>query len=475
MKSPYEKMAQRLAVSSPKTSKLQTLILNLRGKPFYCASPSPAAYCCIWHTFPPIRPQDDQPSELHPFQQEIIADLEKFRKYASVKCRGAGLSELAIMYGLFLTLSKHASGNIYFITGIGYTLSRDLARRVREKFARHDVYFDDDNNTTLSFPSLGIRWEYFGSDSKSWRGRTRCIYLVCDELIGFDENSTSMASIDTYTVKHPSAIVWLITTPSYNVNGFAYKLFNEPDDSKVLYKRSYINYEKCLDTMLDRVAMKLLSETSPTFPVEYNLRWGYSQTGACFSPESIEAAITKPKYMFNPHADKILGIDLGFGSSATSYCIIQLSDGLVQVLHSTQLEKADINYAIIYALDLMRKYNPHHTYCDAAAPSFIRALKRAINEDEQFEQCIAMYRKMKVPYENNMIVVPVAFNAHHKDMLAFTKMCMDKELVSIDESICSKLVSELRLVTEKNGVVDKTINNLDEFDSFRLALFGVKL
>jgi hypothetical protein len=69
----------------------------------------------------------------------------------------------------------------------------------------------------------------------------------------------------------------------------------------------------------------------------------------------------------------------------------------------------------------------------------------------------------------------VPFSTKHKDMLGFCKLALDKGLVAIDESINPKLVQELRLVTEKDGKVQKDLHNLDIFDSWRLGMYGVKM
>jgi hypothetical protein len=105
-----------------------------------------------------------------------------------------------------------------------------------------------------------------------------------------------------------------------------------------------------------------------------------------------------------------------------------------------------------------------------------RALKGEIPREEvDFEVAIERYNKMNVPFENNMKVIPVPFSSKPKDMLAFVKLALDKSLIAIDESNNAQLIKELRLVTEKDGKVSKEKDNLDIFDSFRLALFGVKM
>jgi hypothetical protein len=96
-----------------------------------------------------------------------------------------------------------------------------------------------------------------------------------DRVISFicDDSENWRATIDTFTIKNKRAICFLITTPGYKLDSLAYKLFREPDN-KCLYKRIYINYEKCLDTMLDRKSIELMKSSSPSFANEYDLKWG---------------------------------------------------------------------------------------------------------------------------------------------------------------------------------------------------------
>jgi hypothetical protein len=49
-------------------------------------------------------------------------------------------------------------------------------------------------------------------------------------------------------------------------------------------------------------------------------------------------------------------------------------------------------------------------------PSFIRALKMAIGDREDYENQIAYYKKMKWNCHNHMIVIPVSFNRAQGDV-----------------------------------------------------------
>jgi hypothetical protein len=451
---------------------LTRLLARLKGKPFYCSNIlQKVDYCCLWHTFPPKK-ADGSFSELYPFQALLVRDLQVHKRIALLKARNLGATQIALAYGLYLTLCEQLEGNYMFLTGVGYTLSRTLARRAKAMLATRDIYFDD-NSTTLTFPNC--RWSFYGSDSKQYLGQSEVTYLVADEISSFDPYSDWKSSIDTFAIKNAGATIWLITTPSAKVGSQAHRVFTE-EDSKSLYHRVYLSYREALGTMLQPDQIELLQRTSESFPMMFDLKWGYSFEGSCFNSTSINNAITKGKYEHNPSTDKILGIDIGYGSSATAYTILQINDGLVQVLHTSEMVRPDFNNTITQAMSLIREYDPHHVYVDASAPSFIRALKSELPREEvEYEQAIERYNKMGVPFENNMKVIPVPFSTKHKDMLGFCKLALDKGLVAIDESINPKLVQELRLVTEKDGKVQKDLHNLDIFDSWRLGMYGVKM
>src|SRR5438128_540182 len=106
---------------------LKQLMERCHNKPFYCNQhPSNVADCCTWHNILPPEGMNGLPSPLHPFQQNIIAELEKTHRLAVVKARNLGLTALALRYALHLTLSKQLAGNYLFVTGVGYILSSTL-------------------------------------------------------------------------------------------------------------------------------------------------------------------------------------------------------------------------------------------------------------------------------------------------------------------------------------------------------------
>ena len=79
--------------------------------------------------------------------------------------------------------------------------------------------------------------------------------------------------------------------------------------------------------------------------------------------------------------------------------------------------------------DLLHKYGRtiNKIYVDGANPSFIKALKLQMGEDEDYDEIIKECKAKKRDYEMDMDVVPVNFSMEHKSMLGNVKMLMERD------------------------------------------------
>ncbi len=69
-----------------------------------------------------------------------------------------------------------------------------------------------------------------------------------------------------------------------------------------------------------------------------------------------------------------------------------------------------------------------------------------------------------------MDVILVHFSTEHKDMLAHSKIKLEKELVAINPRF-DKLITALRTAVDNEGTLDKEATSYDDiFDAYRLAL-----
>ena len=186
----------------------------------------------------------------------------------------------------------------------------------------------------------------------------------------------------------------------------------------------------------------------------------------------------------NAYTSKSVGLDPGFGSSNFGVCITELRDGQVHVLHAEEYHRPDFNSMITTTVRLLEEYDitfegRSRIFVDGANPSFISALKDRVNEDPEYDKAIAFY-KHNYPsvydlefLEQNMFVIPVAFNKEHKHMLAHCKEMLEYQngMIAINPKH-TKLVTALRTAVENGeGSLDKEATSHDDlFDAFRMSM-----
>jgi hypothetical protein len=219
------------------------------------------------------------------------------------------------------------------------------------------------------------------------------------------------------------------------------------------------------------------AKASPSFPREYELQY-LGRIGNVFHASDIEEAIRKGLY-YNPMASnpdtlKCLGLDPAFGSSNFAFVLTQQRNQQIEVLYAYEEEKPNLAEMVDRTLSLMDKYdNINKVYVDAANPEVIRALKRELNEREDYENHMAELKRQHVSNIGAwMKVMPVSFNSKHKELLAHAKILMEKKLVAINESHFADLITSIRTAKEEDGSLVKSETAYDDlFDAFRLSMW----
>jgi hypothetical protein len=146
--------------------------------------------------------------------------------------------------------------------------------------------------------------------------------------------------------------------------------------------------------------------------------------------------------------------------------------------------RPDFNGMIQTTRDLLLKYditfdNRCRIFVDGANPSFIRALKTRVSEEDNYEHFIA---HLKTCYGSdfglqsliyNMFVIPIHFSKEHRNMLAYAKKLLEygSGVVTINPKH-TKLITALRTAVEKGeGTLDKEVTSHDEvLDAIRMSL-----
>lgn len=117
----------------------------------------------------------------------------------------------------------------------------------------------------------------------------------------------------------------------------------------------------------------------------------------------------------NSYTQKSIGLDPGFGTSASGVRIAELRDGLVNVLHAEEYPKPQSDDMIRTTVKLIDEHdirfeNGCRVFVDGVNPSFIRALKDRVDEGIEYEQINYDLRFL----QQNMLVIPVPFSKYHK-------------------------------------------------------------
>jgi hypothetical protein len=154
--------------------------------------------------------------------------------------------------------------------------------------------------------------------------------------------------------------------------------------------------------------------------------------------------------------------------------ITQRADNQIQIMQTEEYQRPDFNQMLSVVWDsfLGRFGKINKIYIDGPNPSFIRALKIQIGEDEEYEEIIKEAKSRKRNYEFSMDVVPVSFSTEHKSMLGNCKMFLERdgEYIAINPKF-DKLITSLRTAVENDGMLDKEATSYDDiFDAFRLAM-----
>jgi hypothetical protein len=180
---------------------------------------------------------------------------------------------------------------------------------------------------------------------------------------------------------------------------------------------------------------------------------------------------------------KAMGVDAGFGSSKFGIVITQFVPEnrhknivpTLQVLYAEEFERPDFNDMVNLVLKLKDSYTVDKIFIDSSNPEVIKAIKTGLNERPDYDRQIANL-KLRHPKHLNlatfMDVMPISFAADGRDMLGYTKRCLDSGWLAIHPNF-HKLLISLRTATATDGLLHKgggqTAHN-DVFDALRLSL-----
>jgi hypothetical protein len=446
--------------------------------------------CCFNHIVGlPIKNGEEYP--IFDYEKLIFDAIEDNQNIWIKKARGIGVTTFLIRYLAWKVLYSEEldDKSIFIISGTREEFANYVKKKMEDLFLKR-------------FPTLVLESKYTELwIKKTWikviptrnikdvRGYMDAAYLFIDEADHGDKQFQQELepAIMAYEEKSKGKTI-MVSTP--NAPGGLFERIERDKDSK--YTKLFLDYSYGLRTIYDPayIARKKLE---PDFPREYDLAY-LGIIGNTFHVKDIERAVQLGTYDPNRvivGAEKILGLDPGWGSSAFGVVLVQVADGQIQVLLADEYERPRYEDMISTIMDIVRGLNRRNIdkedlgnckiYVDAANPEFISTLKREVGETTRWdfiEEKILYCKKHNLDLARYMTVVPVPFNQEGKNMIMHTKELLefDTLLIAINPKF-DKLITSLRTaISSDDGKLDKEQTSYHNvLDAFRLALKGIKL
>ena len=181
----------------------------------------------------------------------------------------------------------------------------------------------------------------------------------------------------------------MVSTP--NAPDGLFEHIEREDEETCLYKRLLLDYTYGLGKIYTQEEIDK-ARASPSFERDkFKVPWAYRK---CLSYQGYQGAIQKgtgysTDHQINHFSQKSMGIDPAFGSSAFGIVITQRVDNQIQIMHAEEYQRPDFNEMLDIVWGLMKRFvKIHKIYIDGSNPSFIRALKIRMGEDEEYEEVI---------------------------------------------------------------------------------------
>ena len=281
-----------------------------------------------------------------------------------LKSTGLGISEfmLRLMAWLAVRNDDYKNSQMVIITGPNLDLSIKLMKRLKAIFEPKLGIIFQNKETVLELN--GCTLESFPSNHlDSFRSLTNPKFILLDESDMFrkSEQEDIRHVSERYIGKSDPFLV-MISTPG-SLGGLMESIKKEPEET-CIYKRLYLDYHYGLNGIHSTEEIEK-AKKSPSFEREYCLKFS-GRIGNLLSQRIVDHSITLGEQLkhipMNPYAIHSLGIDPGFGSSATALVLTEhlQEHDTVRVLYAEQLggdgTHSDPQMIIDKICDIHRQY-----------------------------------------------------------------------------------------------------------------------
>ena len=445
--------------------------------------------CCFWHWVGgATRTLEDGSTIIMPnlpYQRMFLGLLRERKKIIVRKARGIGVSTWLLYWIFYMALTQWKPGDrACIITGNALRLSEDLISRLKGLAQKYfpEVFTELQNQSSTIAVINGVIIEGMPMRFVSLRGYDRVRCVISDENDWYPISQQRQLRMTVEPLEHKpnsNSHIILVSTPA---SAFGVMREIESDQNSGYYSL-VLTYHYGLEGPIPIFSKDKLEEARKRNPIDFAREFECQYINAAnnvFSNESIDRAVMLGrKYdpvVINKEAQHALGVDPGFGSSATGFTLLEYSDGIIKVVFSEEYSRESFNGMVQKVFDLRRLAgNLSNVYIDMANVEFIEAIKQDFREDSNWQRIhekLAYCRKNKTRPENFMKVIPVSFGLEGATMLSHCKNLLENDdaLIAINPK-WNKLIDALRSCKAQDYKVDKQ-NMLysDAFDSFRLAM-----
>lgn len=421
--------------------------------------------CCFNHIIG-LPKKDGDEKKIFDYEMDLVNVLNANKSVWIKKSRGLGITELILRYMAWLCVYDETYQNtrMHIITGPRVNLAEELIDRLHNLFLNSKLEINCKqagpiiyvNNVTIeAFPS---------HTSFSMRGFTDVKFIFADESAFFPPGQQEEVkhTIEGYRIKTDPHIV-IVSTP--NKPGDYFESIDKDQNS--IFKKVYLPYTVGLDKIYDPIEIEK-EKSKSYFKREYEGFYSFG-TGNIFLQEKLEIAeqlgikYRERNTPYTTGAQTALGVDSGFGSSATAFTVIQLVDNIIHVVYSKKFDNSSTEKMVYHTVDLIHKYDlmneSNRVFFDASAPGFIRSCKYQVGEDAEYERIIDKARLDGRADQLHlyMNLVPIPFSTKGKPMLENVKKFVDLGKLAIDPQEHGELLSDMRMATaNEEMLLEKT-------------------
>lgn len=393
-------------------------------------------------------------------------DFNKEKHIWIKKATGLGITEFVLRLMAWLSLKDDTFRNsqMCIVAGPNLEVGIKLIKRLKAIFERKLGVTFQTKETVIELNGCTIE-AYPSNHLEAYRALDNPKFIFMDEADFFRKREREeVRHVSERYIGKSCPYIVMVSTP--NAPGGLFESIERESEEKCLYKRVCLDYTYGLDKIYMSEEIEK-AKSSPSFEREYNLKY-LGLIGNIFHTQDIDNSIEEyviENEAINSYAPVSMGLDPGFGSSAFGVVVTRFVDGKAQILFADEFERPDYDEMLQKVLELRTRYYVKKIYLDGANPGFIRSVKIHTGERSdplQYMELIKRAKKHKRPIENYMKVIPVHFSRDSRQMLAHTKLLLERGEIMIHPRF-DKLITALRTAFENGeGILDKEATSYDD-------------